>query len=119
MEGLAMACGIIVQLPVTGAFGTDDDFDLRILLEKELGVALARELAGECDHGEIEDGRMSVYLEAITDPIRALHVVKTVLGQLKVLSRAVVVLETHCEADPDDIVQQTLWPAHPAPVSVA
>jgi hypothetical protein len=110
---------MIVQLPVTGAFGTDEDFDLRTLLEKELGAALARELAGECDRGEIEDGRMSVYLEAITDPIRALHVVKAVLGQLKVLHRAVVVLETRCEADPDDIVRQTLWPAHPAPVRVA
>ena len=114
-----MAHGMIVQLPVTGAFGTDDDFDLRTQLERELGAALVRERVGECGRGEIEGGRMSVYLEAVTDPGAALRVVKDVLARLKQLQRAVVVLETRCEADPDDIDRQTLWPNQHAPARVA
>src|SRR5262245_2139798 len=115
-----MACGIIVQLPVAGAFGSDDDFDLRTLLERELGMALALAQAGECGRGEIADGRMNICLESITDPARTLQVVKDVLARLKLLQRAVVILETRCEADPDDIDRQTLWPLHHAtPVRVA
>jgi hypothetical protein len=107
-----MACGLIVQLPVTGACGTDEDFDLRTELEKELGIALAHEQLGECGRGETDSGCMSVYLESIADPIVALRVVKDVLMRLKQLQRATVVLETRCEADPDDIDRQTLWPVH-------
>jgi hypothetical protein len=118
MEGLAMACGMIVQLPVTGAFGTDEDFDLRTLLEKELGTALAHENAGECGRGETDGGRMSLSLEA-TDPIVALRIVKEVLTRCNCLHRAIVVLETRCEADPDDIDRQILWPLHHSPARVA
>jgi hypothetical protein len=110
---------MIVQLPVTGAFGTDDDFDLRTLLERELEVALAAELAGECGRGEIAEGRMCVCLEAITDPAIALRVVKDVLARHKVLHRAVVVLETRSEGDSDDINRQVLWAPPHAPVRVA
>ena len=120
MEGLVMAHAMIVQLPVTGEFGTDDDFDLRTQLERELGLALTREQAGECGRGEIDNGRMSVHLEHVADPGVTLRVVKDVLARLKQLPRAVVVLETRCEADPDDIDCQTLWPIHHAsPVRVA
>jgi hypothetical protein len=115
-----MACGMIVQLPVTGAFGTDDEFDLRTQLEKELGTALAHDKAGECGRGETDGGCMSLYLESIADPIVALRVVKDVLSRLKQLQRATVVLETRCEADPDDIDRQILWPIHHnSPVRVA
>ena len=89
-----MACGLIVQLPVTGAFGTDEDFDLRTQLERELSAALAVAQAGECGRGEIDNGRMSVCLEAVVDPLHTLHIVKDVLARLKHLHRAVVVLET-------------------------
>lgn len=119
MEGLAMAHGMIVQLPVTGAFGTDEDFDLRNQLEKELGAVFVRERLGECGRGEIEGGRMTVTLEAVTDPGAALRVVKDVLTRLKQLNRAVIVLETRCEADPDDIDRQTLWPTQHTPARVA
>jgi hypothetical protein len=115
-----MACGIIVQLPATGAFGSDEDFDLRTQLERELGAALALAQAGECGRGEIEDGRMNVCLESISDPTSTLQVVKDVLTRLKLLHRAMIVLETRCENDPDDIDRQTLWPLHhSAPVRVA
>jgi hypothetical protein len=115
-----MACGIIVQLPVTGAFGTDEDFDLRTQLERELGTALAAELAGECGRGGIEGGRMCVCLEGITDPTVTLRVVKDVLARLKVLHRAIVLLETRSEIDPDDIDREVLWSVpHGGPVRVA
>lgn len=115
-----MACGIIVQLPITGAFGSDEDFDLRNLLERELGKALTLAQAGECGRGEMDNGRMTVCLESITNPVYAFQVVKDVLARLKLLHRAVVALETRCEADPDDIDRQTLWPLHhSAPARVA
>jgi hypothetical protein len=115
-----MACGLIVQLPVSGAFGTDEDFDLRSQLEREFGVALSLAGAGECGRGEIDHGRMSIFLESVTDHIRAFQIVKDVLTRLKLLSRAVVVMETRCGADPDDINRQTLWPIHQsAPARVA
>jgi hypothetical protein len=115
-----MACGLIVQIPVTGAFGTDADFDLRTQLERELEAALGAELAGECGRGEIEDGRMCIYLEAIADPALALRVVKDVLARLKVLNRAIVLLETRSDVDPDDIDREILWGApHGAPIRVA
>ena len=107
-----MACGMIVQLPVTGVFGTDEDFDLRTQLERELASALAHDKAGECGRGETDDGRMNVYLESIADPIVVLRVVKDVLMRLKQLQRATVVLETRCEADSDDIDHQVLWAVH-------
>ena len=110
-----MAHALVVQLPVTGAFGTDDDFDLRTQLERELGAALAREGAGECGRGEIDAGRMSVPVEGVADIAATLRVVTDVLARLKQSHRATVVLETRCEADPDDIDRQILWPAHPAP----
>ena len=115
-----MAHAMIVQLPVTGAFGTDADFDLRTQFERELGAALARERAGECGRGEIDDGRMCVQVENVADAAVALRVVTDVLARLEQLHRATVVLETRCEADPDDIDRQTLWPLHhPAPARVA
>jgi len=115
-----MACGMVIQLPVTGAFGTDDEFDLRIALERDFSAALAAEHAGECDRGETEDGRMSLYLEVVADPHLALRVVKDVLTRFKLLQRAVVLLETRSEADPDDIDRQVLWPLqHAGAVRVA
>ena len=112
-----MTLGMIVQLPVTGAFGTDADFDLRTQLERELNAALVAEGAGECGRGETDTGRMSVYLESVSDPNATLRVVKDVLARHKLLSRATVVLETRSEADPDDIDRLTLWPLHAARVA--
>ncbi len=105
-----MTFGMLVQLPVTGTFGTDADFDLRTQLERDFDAALVAKSAGECGRGETDAGRMSVYLEAVTDPDIALHVIKDVLARHKLLHRAQIVLETRCEADPDDIDRRTLWP---------
>lgn len=114
-----MGRGMIVQLPVTGAFGSDEDFDLRNLLERELGAALAAAAAGECGRGEIDAGQMCVYLESIRDPARTLDIVKGVLAGMKLLHRAVIALETRCEADPDEIDRQILWPAQTSAARVA
>lgn len=114
-----MGSGMIIQLPVTGAFGTDEDFDLRNLLERELGAALAAAQVGECGRGEIEAGRMRVCLEAISDHARALEVVKGVLSGMELLHCAVIALETRCAADPDEIDRRTLWPAQTSAARVA
>lgn len=110
---------MVVQLPVTGTVGTDDDFDLRTRLERELATALAVELAGDCGRGEIEDGRMSVPLTGVSDPIATLRIVKHVLSQLQLLNQATVVLERRCETDPDDIDRQVVWPLHHGAARVA
>jgi hypothetical protein len=110
---------MIVQLPVSGAFGSDEDFDLRTRLERELGAALAAERAGECGRGEIEAGRMCVYLEAIADPEVSLRIVKDVLARRGVLDRAVVFLETQSEVDPDDTDRQIIWTGDAVPVWAA
>lgn len=112
-----MTFGMVVQLPVTGAFGTDEEFDLRTQLERDFGAALVAHCAGECGRGDTDAGRMSIYLEAVTDPNLTLRVVKDVLAQHKLLHRAVVVLETRSEADPDDIDRRTLWPLQAASVA--
>lgn len=112
-----MAHEMSVQLAVTGAFGTDADFDLLIQLEREFSSAL-RDRA-ECGRGTIEDGRMFVPLTDVADPPAAFRVVKDVLAHLQVLHRATVVLETRCEADPDDLDRQVLWPPQHAPSCVA
>jgi hypothetical protein len=105
-----MTFGMIVQLPVSVAFGSDEEFDLRVRLERELSAALAEAGAGECAGGEIDTSHLKLHLEAIVDPRSALDVTKAVLARAEVLGRAVVVLETRCEADPDDRDWQVLWP---------
>jgi len=105
-----MAFGMIVQLPVSVAFGTDEEFDLRIRLERELGQALAEAGAGECAGGEIDTSHLKLYLEVIPDPQPALDAAKAVLEQADVLGRSVVVLETRNEEDPDDRDWKVLWP---------
>ena len=112
-----MTFGLLVQLPVTGVVGTDADFDLRTLLERDFDAALAAAGAGECGRGETDAGRMTVYLEAVADPDAALRIVTDVLTRHKLLHRAAVVLETRGEADPDDVDRRTLWPLPAARVA--
>ncbi len=105
-----MTHNMIVQLPVTVAFGTDAEFDLRVQLERELAAALAAARAGECAGGGIDTSHMNLQLEGISDPSAALGVVKDVLTAAGLLARAVIVLETRPAADPDDRDLQVLWP---------
>jgi hypothetical protein len=102
--------GMLVQLPVSVAFGTDEEFDLRVRLERELAHALTTARAGRCAGGGIDTSHMNLHLEGISDPTLALSVVKEVLGGAGLLGRSVVVLETPCPADPDDRDLQVLWP---------
>lgn len=101
---------MIVQIPVAVAFGTDEEFDLRVQLERELGTAFAAARVGECTGGGIDTSHMSLQLEGISDQSAALELVKDVLASSGLLARAVIVLETRSAADPDDRDLQVLWP---------
>jgi hypothetical protein len=107
-----MTYGMIVQLPVTVAFGTDEEFDLRVRLERDLAAALAAARAGECAGGGIDTSHLNLQLEGISDPPAALSVVKGVLAGAGLLGRAVVVLETRSPDDPDDRDLKVLWPSN-------
>ena len=102
-----MTHGITVQLPVSVAFGTDEEFDLRVQLESDLTRALASARAGEC----IDTSHLNLQFDGITDPSVALSLLKQVLAAAGQLSRAVIILETPSVTDPDDRDQQVLWPA--------
>ena len=106
-----MTAGLIVRVPVTVAFGTDDEFDLRVRLERDLGAALAAAGVGDGAWSEIGTSHMSLHCVNITDTAAALGVAKDVLARAGLLARAEVVLETRSKADPDDPTWQVLWPS--------
>lgn len=106
-----MTHGMIVQLPVSVAFGTDEEFDLRIQLESDLTRALASAHAGECVGGGIDTSHLNLHFDGISDPAMALSLLKQVLAAAGQLSRAVIILETPSLSDPDDREQQVLWPS--------
>jgi hypothetical protein len=106
-----MTYGIIVQLPVSVAFGTDQEFDLRVQLESDLTRALAAARAGDCIGGGIDTSHLNLHFDGITDPPSALSLLKQVLAAAGQLNRAVIILETPSMTDPDERDQQVLWPA--------
>ena len=115
-----MAFGMIVRLPVSAPYGTDEEFDLRVQLERELGAALAGVGAGKSAGGEIDTSHMNLHLDGVTDPPKALATTKEVLARNGLLARAVVVLETPSETDPDERDRRVLWPpAHAGTSRVA
>lgn len=114
-----MTFGMVVRLPVTGTFGSDEDFDLRTRLERDFNATLLAECLGECGLGETDAGATRIHLEALRDPGAALRAVKGVLARHDLLDRAMVVLETPSEDDPDDIERQVLWPAQSVRAHVA
>lgn len=112
-----MTFGMIVRLPVSAAYGTDAEFDLRVRLERDVARALAEIGAGESAGGEIDTSHMNIQLERVTDPAGALAAVKSVLVGEGLLGRAVVTLEVPCEADPDERESRVIWPAAAANAS--
>ena len=104
-----MTRGMVVRVPVTVAFGTDEEFDLRAKLERELAAALRGTGTGESAGGEIDTSHMRLYLDGVEDPVQTREVVKDVLARAGLLHRAEVILETRCELDPDDCDWQILW----------
>ena len=102
--------GLIVRLPVSVDFGTDEEFDLRVRLERELADALTGTGTGEYAGGEIDTSHMKLRLDAVADPAEALGLVKDVLTRNGQLWWATITLETRCEADPDDRDWQVVWP---------
>ena len=109
-----MTYGMIVQLPVSVAFGTDDEFDLRVQLESDLTRALSAAGVGECAGGGIDTSHLTLQFDNITDPPLALRLLKQVLAAAGQLGRAVIVLETPSAADADDRDLQVLWPPNHA-----
>jgi hypothetical protein len=103
---------MIVQIPVTVAFGTDEEFDLRVRLEHDLSAAFAYARVGECAGGGIDTSHLNLQIEGISDPPAALGVVKGVLAGAGLLGRALVVLETRSPHDPDDRDHKVLWPTN-------
>jgi hypothetical protein len=109
-----MTFGMIVQLPVSVAFGTDDEFDLRVQLESDLTRVLTGACAGECVGGGIDTSCLTLQFDGITDPSLALGLFKQVLAAAGQLNRAVIILEKPSAADADERDQQVLWPVHRA-----
>jgi hypothetical protein len=109
-----MMYGMIVQLPVTVAFGTDEEFDLRVRLEHNLSAALASRHVGGSVSGSIDTSHLCLQLESVADPSLALGVVKEVLVAAGLLGRARILLETRTEADPDDRDLKVLWSGNQA-----
>ena len=109
-----MTFGMTVQLPVSVAFGTDDEFDLRVQLESDLTRVLAAAHAGECVGGGIDTSHLTLHFEAISEPTLALGLLKQVLAAAGQLNRAVITLEKPSPLDPDERDQQILWPAQRA-----
>lgn len=105
-----MTAGMIVQLPVTVAFGTDEEFDLRVRLEREFTAALTTAGAGRCESSEIDTSHMKLHLGGVTNPTATLNIAKEVLTRAGLLGRAVITLETRNKLDPDDHTWQVLWP---------
>jgi hypothetical protein len=109
-----MMYGMLVQLPVSVAFGTDEEFDLRVQLESDLTRALTAARAGECVGGGIDTSHLTLQFDGISDPPLALGLLKQVLAAAGQLNRAVIVLEKPSAVDPDERDQQILWPLHRA-----
>lgn len=107
-----MMYGMIVQLPVTVAFGTDEEFDLRVRLEHDLSAALAAKHVSGRVSGGIDTSHLCLQLDGISDPTLALGVVKEALVTAGLLGRATILLETRTEADPDDRDLKVLWSAN-------
>ena len=114
MGASAMTHGMTVQLPVSVAFGTDAEFDLRVQLESDLTRVLADAHAGECIGGGIDTTHLNLHFDGITDPAVALSLMKQVLAAAGRLNQAVILFETPSLSDPDDRDQQILWPANQA-----
>lgn len=107
-----MIHAMIVQIPVSTAFGTDEEFDLRVRLEAELAAAIEGSGIGTCGGGEINTTDMRIILEAIADPDSALALIKNVLSAAGLLVRAMVILESRSHADPDEAAHRVLWPVN-------
>jgi hypothetical protein len=103
-----MTDALVLRLPVSVAFGTDEEFDLRVRLERELAAALP----GAEVSGEIGTAHLEVRAAGVPDPGPAAAAAAEVLARCGRLAGAVVLLETPCPADPDDRECRVLWPPH-------
>lgn len=104
-----MVHSMIVQLPITGRWGTDEEMNLRHQLEavfqSELGAL------GDVSGGDIGSGNMNIFIEQVPDLDPALQCVKGVLTQHAVLDKAVIQVTTFQNPDDDEPVEErVVWP---------
>ena len=100
---------MIVQFPIEGAFGTDQDVQNRSELENSLGDALESSNLGSCDGGDIGSGNCNIFLY-VHDVKRAFPVVKEVVLAHGNINDALIV---HDPSEVDDEVLQDYVILHP------
>ncbi len=100
---------LVVQLPITGPWGTDAELQLRHRLEEELQEALGE--LGVVDGGDIGSGNVNIFIVEIPDAAPALERVKAVLARHAVLDRAIIQRTTYqSEEDDEPSDEAVVWP---------
>jgi hypothetical protein len=100
---------MIVQLPITGHWGTDEEMDLRHQLEEEFQQELGG--LGSVDGGDIGSGNMNVFIYRIPEFPPALERVKAVLTRHALLDKAVIERSTfQNEGDDEPSEEVVVWP---------
>ncbi len=112
-----MTFDVVVRLPVSVPYGTDEDFDLRVLLEGELASSLRTLGMEQSVCGEIDTSHLNLRLDGIAEPVKVLVGTMGVLIRHGVLDRAVVLLETPSQDDPDERNSVVLWSGSDASAS--
>lgn len=99
---------VTAQFLVPG-WGTDEDFQRRLRLEKLLGAALGAAGVGECDGGDGGSGTMNANM-FVTDPAAARAVILRVLAENGYADDTVVHYSATDEETGDEIEESVWWP---------
>ena len=103
-----MVHDMIVQLPITGRWGTDAEMGLRQRLEEEFRTALGE--LGDVTGGDIGSGNMNIFINQIPEFDPALEKVKGVLARHQVLEKAIIQRSTYEDPEDDPTEQAVAWP---------
>jgi hypothetical protein len=103
--------GIVVQFLVQG-FGSDQDFERRIAIEKLVGRVLEADNNGECTGGDGGSGTMNAFF-SVKDQLKARERVLKALRDAGELDEGMVVVHQISREDEegdDDQDEEILWP---------
>jgi uncharacterized protein (TIGR03067 family) len=103
---------IVVQFLVQG-FGSDEDFQRRVALEKLVGGVLQSDDNGDSTGGDGGSGTMNAFF-TVNDPVKGRERVLQALGDAGELDEGMVVVHQAIpddEEDADDPVEEIWWPA--------